>query len=98
MFIVPYGLETAAPCPDASIDRYQHLFINLKNVSMNSKQQNEVRKEAARNGAKDSAYGPHQILPNGDKVTVTGNRTQIGSQVYFGEKAAKDALDKQGKK
>ena len=62
------------------------------------KQQDAIRKTATQNGAKNSAYGPYQILPNGDKVTVTGNRTQIGTQVYFGEKAAKDALNKQGKK
>ncbi|OQP67240.1 hypothetical protein A3860_02450 [Niastella vici] len=65
---------------------------------MNSKQQNTVRQVATQNGASDSHYGPYQIAPNGDKITVEGNKTQIGSKVYYGEKSAKDALNNLGKK
>jgi len=65
---------------------------------MTSSQQESVRKTAAQNGAKGSHYGPYQIAPNGDKITVEGNRTQIGPKVHFGEKSAKDALNKMGRK
>jgi hypothetical protein len=64
---------------------------------MTNSQRDEVRKTAAQNGAKGSNYGPHQIAPNGDKITVEGNRTQIGNKVYYGEKNAKDALGKMGR-
>ena len=64
---------------------------------MNSKQQDNVRDTAKQGGAKDSAYGNYQIAPNGDKISVNGNVTQIGSQKHYGEQSALDALRKMKK-
>ncbi len=63
---------------------------------MTSSSRDNVRNTATQNGAKNSAYSSNQIAPNGDKIIHDGNRTQIGTKVYFGEKAAKDALGKIG--
>jgi hypothetical protein len=87
--------STGHALPNSNQDHY--LFIS-KTVIMNSKEQGAVRGTAKNIGSKDSAYGSYQIAPNGDKITIDGNRTQIGSNVYFGEKSAKDALNKIGGK